>query len=127
MSLTKILLLDDKDTTILANKLAGLLTELQIPGLQTDRGNTADPGLLTAFRHSLYDLVLVPTGIDEDGSIDLQQIRERHFGLIAGYGLTPSSTSRYDGFLDTPELMRSENRSVYLKVWLDSLRPRYLN
>ncbi|MBI2112557.1 hypothetical protein HYT52_03420 [Candidatus Woesearchaeota archaeon] len=127
MSLTKILLLDDKDTAILADKLAGLLTGLQIPELRTERGNVADPRLLTTFRNSQYDLVLVPAVVDIEGSIDLQQIRERHPGLIAGYGLTPSSTSRYDGFLDTPELMRSENRSVYLKEWLDSLRPRYLN
>ena len=127
MSLTKILLLDDKETVILADKLAGLLTGLQIPELRTERGNAADPRLLTTFRNSQYDLVLVPAVVDIEGSIDLQQIRERHPGLVAGYGLTPSLTSRYDGFLDTPELMRSENRSVYLKVWLDSLRPRYLN
>ena len=112
MSLTKILLLDDKETVILADKLTGLLTGLQIPELRTERGNAADPKLLTTFRNSQYDLVLVPAVVDIEGSIDLQQIRERHPGLVAGYGLTPSLTSRYDGFLDTPELMRSENRSV---------------
>jgi len=123
MAINSILLLEDTETSSLAERLAGMLTSFKVARReirkQTRRRFVQGNG------H--YDVAFIPTttglqrGSFVEGEIEPTEWRGNRDCLMVGYGIAPMDGTKYDAFLATPDLMTAVSPVVYLRQFFDSL------